>query len=1102
MKKYILVLVLHFFVNTFAQSGSMDISFNPADVGSGNGTDNIVFSTTVQPDGKIIIGGFFTFSNGIARNRISRLNSDGSLDTGFNPGTGANGTVYSAAVQPDGKIIIGGSFTSYNGISRNYIARLNSDGSLDTDFNVGTGANSTVRSTAVQSDGKIIIGGLFTSYNGTTQNYTARLNSDGSLDTGFNPGTGANGSILSIVVQSDGKFIICGSFTSYNMISRNRIARLNSDGSLDTSFDPGIGTEADGGSILSIAVQPDGKVVIGGFFTSYNGTTRNKIARLNSDGSLDIDFDPGTVADIYVWSIVAQSDGKIIIGGFNISNNGCIARFNNDGSLDTGFYQGAASNSGVYSITVQTDGKIIIGGLFLVYNGISRNRIARLNSDGGLDTGFDTVTGANNTVNSMAIQPDGKIVIGGNFTSYNGSSQNKIARLNDDGSLDTGFNPGTGANNIVTQIAVQADGKIIISGSFAFYNGISRNGIARLNSDGSLDMSFNHETVANGFLSSISVQPDGKIVTLYYFSDNTSQILRLNGDGSLDNSFNFGILGGSFPNVSSIGVQADGKIVIGGNFTSYNGSSQNKIARLHDDGSLDTGFNPGMGADNIVTQIVVQADGKIIISGSFAFYNGISRNRIARLNSDGSLDMDFNPGTGPNSAFSTMAFQPDGKIVIGGSFASYNGITQNRIARLNGDGSLDMAFNSGMGPNNAVYSIAVQADGKIIIGGTFIAYDGIGKNRIARINGFTLTPTASAQNFCSSATVADLVATGTALQWYTTLNNGSAMEPATALATGVYYVSQTLSGIESERIAVSVTVNPLPVVTLGAFNAVCINAASFGLTGGLPSGGVYSGNGVSSGSFNPSVAGAGNHIITYTYTNSNGCSNSSTSSIQVNSPIANAGVDKSVYIGYAQEKCVILNGSATGGLAPYTYLWNTGATTAKINVCPTVTTTYTLRVTDARGCFITDDVVVKTVDITCAKNSVYICHNGITQCVKTNDIKAHLAHGDYLGTCSTTISFAKNTDTSVLENNDTFLLYPNPTNGSFTAEVCKNNVVEGAKLQVVNVLGQIIYSTKAFKIEGCIKETIELNHTSPAGVYFINLIIGENLETNELILEK
>ena len=334
-----------------AQDGSNDPTFNPTDVGFGNGDgpNSTVSSMAVQSDGKILIGGGFSSYNGTGRNRIARLNADGTLDTGFNPGTGVSGnTVNSIVVQGDGKILIGGDFTSYNGTSRNRIARLNADGTLDADFSPGTGASSIVQSVAVQGDGKILIGGRFTSYNGTSRNRIARLNTDGSLDTGFSPGTGASGSAVnSVAVQSDGKILIGGNFPTYNDTDRNRIARLNADGSLDTGFNPGTGVS--GNTVNSIVVQGDGRILIGGDFTSYNGTGRNYIARLNTDGSLDPGFSPGTGATATVNSVAVQGDGRILIGGnftfYNGTGRNRIARLNTDGSLDTGFSPGTGANS-------------------------------------------------------------------------------------------------------------------------------------------------------------------------------------------------------------------------------------------------------------------------------------------------------------------------------------------------------------------------------------------------------------------------------------------------------------------------------------------------------------------------------------------------------------------------------------------------------------------------------------------------------------------------------------------------------------------------------------------------------------------------------------
>jgi len=274
----------------------LDTSFNS----NANGDVN---SIKTQPDGKILVAGSFTAIGGIARINIARLNKDGTLDTDFV--SDGNGTAKSIVIQPDGKIIVGGAFTAINGTTRNHIARLNSDGTLDTSFNPN--ANSAVDAIALQPDGKIIIGGDFTTVGGTTRNRIARLNSDGTLDTSFNPN--ASSSISSIALQPDGKILIGGLFTTVGGVSRNYVARLNGNGTLDTSFNPNANS-----FVFSIAIQQDDKIVIGGIFSLLGGTTRNRIARLNSDGTLDTSFNPN-VQGPYVRSILLQSDNTIIIGG-------------------------------------------------------------------------------------------------------------------------------------------------------------------------------------------------------------------------------------------------------------------------------------------------------------------------------------------------------------------------------------------------------------------------------------------------------------------------------------------------------------------------------------------------------------------------------------------------------------------------------------------------------------------------------------------------------------------------------------------------------------------------------------------------------------------
>ncbi len=686
-----------------------------------------VHSLAMQSDGKILVGGEFTSIGGVTRNRIARFNADGSLDTSFDPNA-SSGIVHSLALQADGKILVGGSFTVIGGVARSRIARLHADGSLDTSFNPN--ANNEVASLAVQSDGRILLGGNFTTIGGVTRNRIARLHADGSLDTSFTD-PDANSTVFSLASQSDGKILVGGGFTTIGGVARNRIARLNADGSLDDNFvDPNVNN-----TVLFLALQADGGILLAGDFTTLGGVTRNKIARLNVDGSLDTSFNPN--ANSRVSSLAVQSDGKILVGGGFTTIGGVtrnrIARLNTNGTLDPSFNPNA--NSNVYSLAVQADGKILLGGVFFNIGGVTRNRIARLHADGSNDA--DLNPNANNEVLSLALQSDGKILVGGYFTAIGGVTRNSIARLNADGSLDTGFNPD--ADNYVYPVAVQEDGKILLGGGFTAIGGVTRNRIARLNADGSLDTSFNPD--ANGTVRSLAVQADGKILVGGGFITiggvTRNRIARLNADGSLDTSFD--------PNLSiqsvvhSLALQSDGKILVGGAFNTVGGVTRNNIARLNADGSLDTTFNPN--ANDDVYSMALQSDGKILLGGVFATIGGVTRNYIARLNADGSLDTSFDPNAG--NGVVSLAVQSDGKILLGGWFTTIGGVTRNYIARLNADGSLDPDLDPNAG--NTVNSLALQADGKILVGGFFTAIGGVTRNRIAR-----LSNTAAFQNLSAS----------------------------------------------------------------------------------------------------------------------------------------------------------------------------------------------------------------------------------------------------------------------------------------------------------------------------------------------------------------
>lgn len=385
-------------------------------------------------------------------------------------------------------------------------------GMIDNSFTSGfsippVNTVSNVLCSAIDTDGKIFLGGAFAEYNGQEKVCLLKLNTDGSLDNNFNIGSGTlcgtqAGLINQIAIQSDGKIICVGAFITFNCIARSKIVRLNTDGSVDNTFNPGTGAN---GNIISVFIQNDGKILIGGLFTSYNGVVKKSLARLNSDGSLDTSFNSGVgIAFSFgtpeIWTINVQSDNKILIGGnftsFDGFSSAGIARLNSSGNFDNSFNIGTGSSGSVSSIKILDDSKLIITGSFQNFNGIPKSRIIKLNSDGSTDNTFISPNSINAIIRTSSIQSDGKILIGGNFTQIDSYLINRIYRLNENGSLDSTFIQGYGANNNVRTSIIQTDGKILIGGEFTTYNNIQSVGVVRL--DGLNLLSTNENQFSEG----------------------------------------------------------------------------------------------------------------------------------------------------------------------------------------------------------------------------------------------------------------------------------------------------------------------------------------------------------------------------------------------------------------------------------------------------------------------------------------------------------------------------------------------------------------------------------------------------------------------------
>ena len=721
-----------------AAPGDADFSFSgDGRTAEGVGFDRVDlgYATAVQPDGKILVAGSVDYGTSTVCG-IARFNTNGSLDTSFDQDgrafASANYIFYcrAIAIQPDGKIIVAG----YAPINNEDFAlvRLNQDGSLDTTFDgdgkvttpiLGNDARDRINAIAIQPDGKIVAAGFSNNIFAF-----ARFNSDGSLDTSFGVSgkamvtaiyANSSESVNAVAIQPDGKIIAAGERQVLN--SDFSLLRLNANGTLDNSFGTNgrLATEVGDGNDAAnaVAVQPDGKIVAAGY--AFNVSSTNfALVRYNSDGSLDVSFD---------------NDGKVLTSGMSAT---------------------------IYAVTLQSNGKIVVAG------GTGLNFIlARYNSDGSLDSSFDTdgllaiqVGDSGSTAYSIIVQPDGRIVAGGRAR-FGNNTDFAVVRCNADGSLDSSFDTdGKASSGVgfesseVNDVAIQADGKIVVTGST---NRVINADFAlvRYNADGTLDASFGTggkviTPIGNSVdeVLSVAIQPDGKIVAAGYsgiFTDVDFAVVRYNADGSLDTSFGTGgkvttRIGTANDAANAVAIQPDGKIVAAG----YGGSASNAdfvIIRYNANGSLDTSFD----TDGIATTSLgnmndganaldLQPDGKIVAAGyvSVPFeQTAYTDFAVVRYNSDGSLDNSFDgdgkattPVGNTSDAAYDVAIQADGKIVAAGYARVTLFDSDYALVRYNADGSLDTNFGSGgkvttsfaANSSEVAYSVAIQANGKII----------------------------------------------------------------------------------------------------------------------------------------------------------------------------------------------------------------------------------------------------------------------------------------------------------------------------------------------------------------------------------------------------
>lgn len=615
--------------------GSVDNTFSINNI-----FDGYVNDLVIQSDDKIIVVGEFDNCNGVTAEKIIRLNSDGTIDPTFTS-SGTNGIINSVGLDSNENVIVAGDFNIINGGYFNKICRLDTIGTPDLTFDNGSANNYAITDFSILSNGKIVIVGHFTTYNGILKNGICRLNVDGTLDNTFVGGNHFGSGVIGfeypkcIIELENGKFFVGGAISEYNgntitggvRITSNgdfdlayqfigssdiiaateradakiisgstRTALLNTDGSIDTSFNKRTGIFiSDGGSydgVYEVKVLENGKIFVGGFFSFFNNDSIRSAVRLLPDGSRDYSFIGDSLFG-RVNTVAEETNGKIILGGsFSIFENGTsqfygITRLLLDGTIDPNFINGGFSDL-VNKIVLQPDGKILVGGRYTAYGGSPVSKICRLNSDGTLDTTFQA--SINETVHDIVLLSNGTIYVGGEI-GFGGF----LHRLNSDGTFDNTFN--TAVDEDVRNLQLLPDGRLLVHQNGA---NVYEERIVRIHSDGSIDSSFQLNMACSNFtytsLTDMQLLNNGKLLvsSAVYINNSCFHVLsRWNEDGELDNSFSFGIepiyAQSAAPKINSIDVQDDGLVIIGGNrfrFGEY--SYKNGVARIDNTDSLTT----------------------------------------------------------------------------------------------------------------------------------------------------------------------------------------------------------------------------------------------------------------------------------------------------------------------------------------------------------------------------------------------------------------------------------------------------------------------------------------------------------------------------------
>ncbi|WP_207432221.1 fibronectin type III domain-containing protein [Sabulibacter ruber] len=703
-------------------------------------TNSTVSSMTKLPDGKVLLQGNFTVVNGSPKIRIARLHADGSLDHSFSADI-SKFRVDAVAGQPDGKLLLGGALEKEDGQVKYVIMRLEEDGSPEQGFQIELEAADNgyfLTTILVQEDGKILVGGSVKA-KGAARKGIIRYHSNGSLDTSFNfglpevPRLDPEYYVMTLAEQKGKGILVSGTFVKYDDPG---LIRIKTNGDLDQTFSSNVMS----GVVKSITVQPDGKFLLRPLLLD-DSEYDYILGRLNVNGSVDASFplirEYSNFHHNYLYAMSLLPDGNILVGGtFKYINDQAVSnpvlKLTSTGQVDQSFTFNKAA-TGITSLVNLADQKFLLAGNLTKSQTGEYVHLLRFTGNGAEDVSFQTEVHHEASTNFLR-QADGSLLLYGTFSKVAGIKRDGLARILPSGALDQEFAPtfGGSPNTVISAVALQANQSILVAGNFTTVNGASHKGLVRLKPDGTVDPSFNAGINQNlekaPTIGAVVVLPSQKIV-MYGFFENIRGVsrpayVRLNANGTVDEEFEFNA--GEARSVVQMlpAPGTEGKLLIRGLIVFKDEMNKpiasKNIFRLNADGSLDQTFQLDDQVYDAHTNLAIQPDAKILVTGKFRNSGGY---RLYRYSSEGVLEANYQVGVANSSqALTSIAPLPDNSVLLGGYFTAVNGVNRNHLIKLDPQGAVVPDFDAHLSPEAFVNGIVYTPNQEILLKKTNVSY--------------------------------------------------------------------------------------------------------------------------------------------------------------------------------------------------------------------------------------------------------------------------------------------------------------------------------------------------------------------------------------------